>query len=95
MKDKGIFSKLKNLLTRGPRVYPDPVLRPQVVVSKVREIKRAVLPCDPGTIVYHDMLVRKFGRFRADGYGRAIVAKDVKCLPTPAELQVRDWAWRT
>lgn len=29
-------------------------------------------PCIPGTISYHDKLVRHFGRRRADAYGRVI-----------------------
>lgn len=38
-------------------------------------------PCEPGTITYHDKLVRHFGRREADRIGRLIQARKMDGLP--------------
>lgn len=45
------------------------------------------LPCDPGTITYHDRLVRHFGRKKADAYGRLIQSGDLDQLPTEEDFR--------
>ena len=55
-------------------------------------------PCEPGSISYHDMLVRKLGRFRADEFRHHYIDHKQNrvplVVPTPADLAVADWAWR-
>ena len=56
---------------------------------------RSPPPCIPGSITYFDMLVRKFGRRKADKYQRCLMAKQPDLLPTPELLVATpDWAWR-
>lgn len=38
--------------------------------------------CEPGTIAYHDKLVRHFGRRQAEKYRRIIQAGQLELLPT-------------
>ena len=90
----GLFSKTKH--------YPDPVFRelrdrPEGKRKFEREAKPTVAPpCDPGTITYHDKLVRHFGRRRADGYNECIQRKMMSALPTPEEFDAAvPWAWRS
>ena len=45
------------------------------------------MSCDPGTIRYHDRLVRHFGRRRADEYDKLIQAGDLHLLPTEEDFQ--------
>ena len=45
------------------------------------------LACVPGTITYHDKLVRHFGRRKADQYGRIIQAGQLDLLPTLQEFE--------
>ncbi len=40
----------------------------------------------PGTIGYHDKLVRHFGRRQANKYGRCIIAKQLDLLPTAEDF---------
>ena len=79
--------------------YPDPITRdpyarPRSHTSTKRNSHRqgpprlGRPPCDPGTITYHDKLVRHFGRREADRIGRAWQAakksglnKDLEVLP--------------
>lgn len=52
------------------------------------------MPCHPGTITFHDLLVRKFGRRRADQYGRLIQEGRLDLLPSAQELaDTPDWAF--
>ena len=52
------------------------------------------MPCHPGTITFHDLLVRKFGRRRADAYGRLIQEGRLELLPSAQELaDTPDWAF--
>jgi len=81
--------------------YPDPVLsdpykklRRSRVVGKPRI--RRVLKCEPGTISYHDKLVRHFGRRQADKFGRLIQNKRLDLLPTAANFaESPEWAFRS
>ena len=53
----------------------------------VERIKRdAVPPCEPGTITYHDKLVRHFGRRRAAGYRQCIQRGFLNLLPTEQDF---------
>jgi hypothetical protein len=63
----------------------------------VERIKRSVAPpCHPGTITYHDKLVRHFGRRQADKYGRCIIAKQLDLLPTAEDFAANPpWAFLT
>lgn len=55
---------------------------------------RSPPPCIPGSITYHDKLVRHFGRKEADKYGRCILAKQLDLLPTAEEFAAnRPWAF--
>lgn len=63
----------------------------------------AVPPCDPGTITYHDMLVRHFGHRFANDFRRRFIASVSGSLPRselvlPTKQEFSDnppWAWRT
>ncbi len=97
--------------------YPDPVFQDPKLRRKkralnhfsrgrftVERIKRdAVPPCDPGTITYHDMLVRHFGARFANDFRRRFIASVSGSLPRPelvlpTKQEFSDnppWAWRT
>lgn len=47
---------------------------------------RRALPCEPGTIQYHDKLVAHFGRRRAEGYRQCIQRKFLNLLPTEQDF---------
>ena len=79
--------------------YPDPVLRDRRRVPtrkkshsrgrhkrRVKEAAHRALPCEPGTIVYFDKLVRHFGRRRADGYHECLQRKMMHALPTEQDF---------
>ncbi len=54
------------------------------MATKQRNVGRPRLgrpPCEPGTITYHDKLVRHFGRRKADEIGQRIQRGDVDNLP--------------
>lgn len=59
--------------------------------------------CEPGTINYHDMLVRKYGRKKADQIQRDWAHKDdfgnrdrLDRMPNASQLALRgDWDWLT
>ena len=52
------------------------------------------MPCHPGTITFHDLLVRKFGRKRADEYGRLIQQGRLELLPSAQEIaDTPDWGF--
>jgi hypothetical protein len=52
--------------------------------------------CDPGTITYHDKLVRHFGRRQADKYGRILNAGQLDLLPTEEDFANNPpWAFRS
>ncbi len=54
---------------------------------KARVVRRRhAMPCHPGTISFHDLLVRKFGRQRADQYGRLIQQGRLDLLPSAQEI---------
>jgi hypothetical protein len=89
--------------------YPDPVAR--VPKGRRRGVKRFgrkndVRPmlrrghlgppkCEPGTITYHDKLVRHFGHREALRYRRCLIAKQPELLPTPEDFRANPpWAWR-
>jgi len=89
--------------------YPDPVAR--VPKSRRRGVKRYgrkndVRPmmrrgnlgppkCEPGTITYHDKLVRHFGAREALRYRRCLIAKQPELLPTPEDFRANpQWGWR-
>lgn len=96
--------------------YPDPMIRsPEQQRRKkrtggsgsrrfaVERISRWRYPkCEPGTIAYHDMLVRKYGRKKADQIHRDWQHKDefgnrdrLDRLPNASQLALRgDWDWR-
>jgi len=52
----------------------------------VKELGPKVLPCEPGTIEYHDKLVRHFGRRRAEGYRHCIQRGMHSALPTAQDF---------
>lgn len=98
-------------LMASPRAkhYPDPIIRsPENRRRKKRahgvssgrfrverKKRRAYCNNGPGTIGYHDLLVRHFGRREADKYGRCIQAKQLDLLPTIEEFEANPiWAWR-
>lgn len=104
MKDKGIFRGIKKAVAgvfSKTKHYPDPefTTKKRYHKPKLRVIKPPVLPCEPGTIAYHDMLVRKFGRVKAEMYRSLYISSKQNrtplVLPAPAELAVADWAWRS
>jgi hypothetical protein len=52
-----------------------------------RETKPSVAPpCRPGTITYHDKLVRHFGRRKAEGYRHCIQRNMHSALPTEEDF---------
>ena len=89
--------------------YPDPILRDPALHRKPARTRRRkhdqrpmikrghIGPptnCEPGTITYHDMLVRKFGRREADKYSRCRQAGQLDLLPDAAMLALHgDWDW--
>ena len=50
-------------------------------------------PCQPGTITYHDKLVRHFGRRQANRYGKLIRAGELDALPTAEDFAANP-PWR-
>jgi len=71
-------------------------------MAKRRQIQRYGKPrhgypkCEPGTIAYHDKLVRHFGRRMADWYGECIQRKKLELLPTKRDFANNPpWAWRS
>lgn len=54
--------------------------------SPTKVTVRRALPCEPGTIRYHDKLVAHFGRRRADGYHECIQRKMMSALPSEQEF---------
>ena len=68
-------------------------LRPSRIRSRLRR-RHQPMPCHPGTITFHDLLVRKFGRKRADAYGRLIQEGRLELLPSAQELDdTPDWGF--
>ncbi len=53
---------------------------------RTRELSLKAPPCIPGTITYHDKLVRHFGRRKAEGYGMAIQLGHLSCLPSAQDF---------
>ena len=82
--------------------YPDPKLRDSRGIpqrkkkrahgvgsgrwSPVKVRARRMLPCEPGTVIYHDKLVAHFGRRRAEGYRQCIQRKFLNLLPTEQDF---------
>lgn len=82
------------------RHYADPAFRDPRLRKKKRayghaqqgrwrgkELVRRLPPCAPGTITYHDKLVRHFGRRRAEGYRIAIQLCHLSCLPSARDFR--------
>lgn len=78
----------------GSKYYADPLLRDPY--SRPRSRKgtkyrgkvrvRPTLPCEPGTLRFHDKLVAHFGRRRAEGYRQCIQRKFLNLLPTEQDF---------
>ena len=102
MKGKGTFRGFVNKVRRTfglSRKYADPVFQDprdrkkkrahghaQRARWRVKESVRKGLPSDPGTITYHDKLVRHFGRRRADAIGRLIQQRKMDQLPSEQDF---------
>lgn len=77
------------------KVYADPHLNDPYHHSRSRlgtkvnrrGKTRTAIPCVPGTITYHDKLVKHFGRRRAEGYRVAIQRGHLNCLPTEKDFR--------
>jgi len=106
MKGQGIFRRMalrvKEKITGKPagveRSHPDPMLRAPEKRTRSRRskptVRRRTLSCEPGTIVYHDKLVKHFGSRQARKYGRIIQAGQMDLLPTEQEFQDNPpWAY--
>ena len=113
-----IFGAAMAGLTGRPQTkhYDDPVFKDPRDRRKKRssgvssrrftvERKKLTAPpkCRPGTITYHDKLVRHFGRKKADWYGRLMQHRDkfgrldnLHLLPTAEDFAANPpWAWRS
>lgn len=76
--------------------YPDPILKDPYKKPRRRKGTRfagkpgkpryGYPPCHPGTIAYHDKLVRHFGRREADRIGREYRAGNADILPLFSEV---------
>ncbi len=76
--------------------HPDPVLRMPLDTfrhgsskqGKIREVRHAIPPCEPGTITYRDWLVKELGYDRrlADGYLYAYHNGYSVKMPLPSDL---------
>ena len=88
---------------------PDPVLKdprdrqkkrgtgsgagPKLTVGRQRRM-RTVPPCRPGSISYHDKMVRHFGRRKADKLGRLMQASKMELWPTAEDFAANPpWAF--
>lgn len=85
----GLFTRF-DLWRKGIKQYDDPHLndphhhqrsKASTRINNKGRKRYAYPPCHPGTIAYHDKLVRHFGRREADKIGRAYLAGDVDALP--------------
>jgi len=103
MKGQGMFRRIADQFNKAlgrpvTHQLPDPVFRPVAEVRKRRKPGKAkpkrALPCEPGTITYHDKLVRHFGRRKADGYGECIQRRMMSALPTEQDFDAAvPWAF--
>ena len=85
---RSLFKRDNAARLKGPKQFemPDPVFAPRSIgrlkpVNRQGSPRLGRPPCDPGTITYHDKLVRHFGRREADRIGRAYRAAELKELP--------------
>ncbi len=86
------FTSLKYKLTgRLPTpILQDPYHRPRTRVGTTKKMtgtkRYGYPPCVPGTITYHDKLVRHFGRRYADKIGWLIRQGRLDLLPSDADF---------
>lgn len=104
-KKQGMFRRMADSARRlmgRPVFHDDPVLVDPRLRKKKRAhghgsgrwrpskvAARAAMSCDPGTIRYHDRLVRHFGRKKAEEFGRLIQKGDLHLLPSDEGFRVR------
>ena len=95
MSKQGMFRRIVDTARKAMGMpvthhYPDPesYVKPAGTGRRkfVRKAKpKSRIPCDPGTITYHDKLVKHFGARKALGY-RYAIQSGYQCLPTEQDL---------
>ena len=109
MKGMGTFRRALNRFKKAPKPppgpvtheYADPVLamphthnKARFRFKQLRNVRRKIPPCDPGTIAYHDRLTRHFGHKKAMEYGRLIQSYQTHLLPAEEDfLNAKPFGW--
>lgn len=74
------------VISRMPHTAPVRSRRFRRGKLRFRDVTKPTMACDPGTIVYHDKLVKHFGRRKAEGYRIARQLGHMSCLPTEQDF---------